>query len=341
MHKDVQVSHLNAFTCETLPAPALSVTRADGDPGEPVPAPLADRVSCPISNVELREHIATTLQLVAASQALIHPWLSLRGLYRLIVTPDRSAAVTANKALIESIGQTVAMHQGEQSAFAFPCQRGIVVIMPLDIVRYALAPDSEIERQYGLTTIWHELAHVHALHLHFFSDGSFDPQRQLNVPGWIYQAWHEFFADRHSHWPGFSTELERRLVTAAAKEFHAAPTLARLNHFLVRLSSAYGRILTEPTGASQFAQLLQSISLPPEIWSQCADALDRAAEWVRETGRQPELGPIEGALSSLSDSLRMSWQSKNCDQREPPKGWGCSTGTGGILRTKQIPGFQP
>ncbi len=290
---------LNALTCVTLPAPALSANQGEGAEAEPVQAPLADKVSFQVDDPLLQEQVATTLQLIAASQGLIHPWMSLHGLYRLIVAPDRQAAVLANRDLIEVIGQTVEMYQGKTSAFAFPCMHGIVVVMPLDIVRLAVAPENETERQYGLTTIWHELAHVHALHLQFFPDGTFQRHAGVTVAGWIHQAWHEFFADRHSHWPGFSTGLEQHLLVTAWHEFLASPCEQTLQHLLVRMASAYGRVHADPQGAGNFEDFLDRTLGRPVAWSPCASALDCAAQFVRETGRHPDLQGLESAFKNF------------------------------------------
>lgn len=290
---------LNALTCVTLQAPELSATRGEGAEAAPVQAPLADKVSFHVDDPLLQEQVATTLQLIAASQGLIHPWMSLHGLYRLIVAPDRQAAVVANRDLIEAIGQTVAMYQGKTSAFAFPCMHGIVVVMPLDIVRFAVAPENEAERQYGLTTIWHELAHVHALHLQFFRDGAFQAQSEVALAGWVHQVWHEFFADRHSHWPGFSTGLEQHLLVSAWQEFLASPTRQTRQHLLVRMASAYGRVQANPQGVERFEAFLEQALGVPVDWSPCANALDSAAIYLRETGKHPDLRPIETAFNTL------------------------------------------
>ena len=297
MHPDTH--SLNALTCVTLPAPALSATRGESTEGAAVQAPLADKVSFYVDDLLLQEQVATTLQLIAASQALIHPWMNLRGLYRFIVAPDRHAAVLANRDLIEAIGQTVGMYQGKSSAFAFPCTHGVVVVMPLDIVRFAIAPENEDERQYGLTTIWHELAHVHALHLQFFRGGEFRPHAVPALAGWVHQAWHEFFADRHSHWPGFSTGFEQHLLARLWQEFLRSPTRQALQHLAVRMASAYGRMEADPQGAGRFEAMLHHTLGRVVNWSPCAKALDDAVTCLRETGHHPDLQPIEIAFSNL------------------------------------------
>jgi hypothetical protein len=147
----------------------------------------------------------------------------------------------ANRHLLEAIGQSAASHIEKSSAFAFPCDHGIVVILPIEIVRYALAPNSEAERQYGLTTIWHELAHVHALALQYWDGQHLKMPRASYLDGWIDQAWHEYFADRHSQWPGFSPDFELNLVRQSWDAIQTQPSLVHAQQLLVRLASAYGR----------------------------------------------------------------------------------------------------
>ncbi len=299
-------AHLCALTCETVPTPDLSVSRSDGAPAVPLLAPLGDKVSCAIADLAMRDQIVTTLQMLAAAQALHYPWLTLNGLFRLIVTADRRAAVLANGHLLEAIGQSAAMHLDKSSAFAFPCDHGIVVVLPMDVVRYALAPDSEAERQYGLTTIWHELAHVHALALQYW-DG-----QQLKMPsatysdGWVDQAWHEFFADRHSRWPGFSSAFEMALVRRSWDAVQAQPSPAHGQQLLIRLASAYGRSGPGIDGFDQFCgQLPELFDTPTTVtlWNRCATELDSACARVQSEGIAP---PLEG-LAQAMNALAQHW----------------------------------
>ncbi|MEY4756991.1 MAG: hypothetical protein RJA34_1889 [Pseudomonadota bacterium] len=301
-----QAVQLCALTCETVAAPDLSISATGDQPAAPLVAPLGSKVSCAIADLAMRDQIVTTLQMLAAVQALRHPWLTLDGLFRLIVAVDRQAAVLANRQLLEAVGQSADMQLDKNSAFAFPCDHGIVVILPVEIVRYALAPNSEVERQYGLTTIWHELAHVHALALHYWSDQRLRMPSASYADGWIDQAWHEFFADRHSRWPGFSADLELDLVRRAWAELQARPSPAVAQQLLIRLASAYGRSVSCTAEFDRFcAQLPELFNSQPAItlWKHCAVELDVACARVQTDAAAP---PLEGIAQTMK-ALAQHW----------------------------------
>ncbi|MGQ0599013.1 hypothetical protein [Aquabacterium sp.] len=298
-------SLLCALTCETMPAHPLMVSRPDDGGPKQISAPLGNKVSIPLLQAELRDQIATLLQLIAAVQVVRYPWMTMDGLYRVIVTPDRHATLLANEHLLEAIGQSVAMHVNKKSAFAFPCPHGIVVVLPLDVIRLALAPDTEVERQYGLTTVWHELAHVHALSKQYFANRRLQIPVDSRICPTTIQAWHEFFAERHSHWPGFDTALERHLVDEAWKEFVSEPTRPKAAHLLVRLASAHGRVPTHGdlgTCISAFPQVFASNSLIKQ-WHACAEALEQACVTIVESGNAPDLVLLNQRLGNLADGL--------------------------------------
>lgn len=300
---------LCALTCQTIPAPALTTCAIDGAALTPIAAPLGNKVSCPIPDEEMRQQVVTVLQLLAATQMSLHPWLTLEGLFRVIVAPDRRQAVIANAALLEAIGQPVAEHLNNKSAFAFPCDQGVVVILPLEIVRCVVAPDNETERQYGLTTIWHEFAHVKALTMQYFCEGKMHRSVSASVANWVNQAWHEFFADRHSHWPGFSTFLEQTLVAHAWQTLRLADfTPLAAQHLLIRLASAYGRHIANGSSQESFATSFPMIFNSDAItsmWVACANELEQACSFVQEHGSSPNLSGLEQVMDQLSSQLTM------------------------------------
>lgn len=299
---------LGALTCQTIPAPPLTASAIDGTAQASISAPLGSKVSCPVPDEEMRQQIGTVLQLLAATQAMRYPWLTLNGLFRVIVAPDRRAAVMANASLLEAIGQPVAEHLKNKSAFAFPCDQGVVVILPLEIVRCAVAPDSETERQYGLTTIWHEFAHVKALTLQYFHEGKMQRPIRLSVSNWVNQAWHEFFADRHSHWPGFSTALEEALVVQSWQALLHGPTASAAKQILVRLASAYGRHAADDSNQDSFVRQFPMIFSTPLIismWEACAKELEKACSFVQANDSSPNLSRLEQVMEQLSVHLTM------------------------------------
>lgn len=291
-----------------MPAPSLTASAIDAPAQVSISAPLGSKVSCPIPCEEMRQQIGTVLQLLAATQMLQYPCLTFEGLFRVIVAPDRHAAVMANASLLEAIGQPVTAHMNNTSAFAFPCDHGVVVILPLDVVRYAMAPDSESERQYGLTTIWHEFAHVKAITLQYFVEGRMQNPVCVSVPKWVNQAWHEFFADRHSHWPGFSTLLEQTLVIEAWQLLLRDGSPSSANHLLVRLASAFGRHTANGSSHDSFVRLFPMIFSTLRIislWEACAKELERACAFVQAHSCSPNLSKLEQVLDQLSDYLTM------------------------------------
>ncbi len=294
---------LCALTCETELATRLTAVIGDGGDEMPIAPPLGDKICCPVEDAALRQRICTQLQLLAAAQSIHCPWLSLAGLYRVIVPPDRHSAVLANERLLTAIGQSRAAHEGKQGAFAFPCERGIVVVLPMQIVGYALAPDTEVQRQYGFTTIWHELAHAHALALDYWPQGQLRRPRASASLQLASLMWHEFFADRHSHWPGFSCAFEHQLVERAWQQVKASPTSAHVGQLLVDVARAYGRIgatRTEPfpwVAAFPQAQELAPVAL---AWRTCADDLDRACASLVATNESPDMSALERSSQALS-----------------------------------------
>lgn len=299
---------LGALTCQTIPAPSLTASAIDGTAQASISAPLGSKVSCPVPDEEMRQQIGTVLQLLAATQAMRYPWLTLNGLFRVIVAPDRRAAVMANASLLEAIGQPVAEHLKNKSAFAFPCDQGVVVILPLEIVRCAVAPYSETERQYGLTTIWHEFAHVKALTLQYFHEGKMQRPVRVSVSNWVNQAWHEFFADRHSHWQGFSTALEQELVVQAWQALLTDSTASAAQHLLVRLASAYGRHAANGPNQDSFVGQFPMIFSTPHIismWEDCAKELEQACAFVQANDSSPNLSRLEQVMDQFSVHLTM------------------------------------
>lgn len=300
-------SLLCALTCETMPSYPLVMSRPDGYGQTQISAPLGNKLSIHVPKGALKEQIATALQLISAVQVGRYPWMTLDGLYRLIVTPDRHATLLANAHLLEAIGQSVAMHIDKNSAFAFPCTQGIVVILPLEIVRFALAPDNETERQYGLTTVWHELAHVHALSKQYLKKGRLQPPVKSRISPITFQAWHEFFAERHSHWPGFDSVFECQLVDAAWLAFVADSTQENVAHLLVRLASAHGRLSTNGSHEAcltAFPQVFCTNQMVSQ-WQACAEALELACLTIVGSGSAPDLSALEQSLEGLAERLVM------------------------------------
>lgn len=299
---------LCALTCKTLPPPALTMSGSEGATPVPFFAPLQGNVTVGLGDPDLQEQVATQIQLLASAQLIRHPWLRFDKLFRFIVAADRAAAVRANAALLEAIGQSVADHLTKTSAFAFPCEHGVVVIVPFEVMRCALAPDHEMERQYGLTTVWHELAHVHALTLQYYPDGQFQPIVPKAVRGSTSQAWHEFFADRHSHWQGFSADLEVHLLRTAWQDVLASRTKASVDHFLVRLASAHGRMSASGLGAvmatPQTCVAFESDGVA-ESWRACQSVLDDLCAQVIQTGTSPDLTALEIILNRFRAALLM------------------------------------
>lgn len=293
---------LCALTCETEPATRLTAVVGDGGDETPIAPPLGDKICCPVEDADLRQQICTQLQLLAATQSIHYPWLSLAGLYRVIVPTDRRSAVLANKSLLEAIGQSVEMYDNKQGAFAFPCERGIVVVLPMHIVGYALAPDTEVQRQYGFTTIWHELAHAHALALDYWPQGKLRRPRASASLQLASLMWHEFFADRHSHWPGFSCAFEHQLVESAWQQVKANPTSAHVWQLLVDVARAYGRIGAARTEASPWvAAFPQAQELEPlaSAWKTCADDLESACASLVATNESPDMSALERSSQAL------------------------------------------
>jgi hypothetical protein len=296
------LSPLCALTCETEPATRLTAVVGDGGDETPIAPPLGDKICCPVEDAVLRQQICTQLQLLAATQSIHYPWLSLAGLYRVIVPIDRRSVVLANKSLLEAIGQSVEMYESKQGAFAFPCERGIVVVLPMPIVGYALAPDTEVQRQYGFTTIWHELAHAHALALDYWPQGKLRRPRASASLQLASLMWHEFFADRHSHWPGFSWAFEHQLVESAWQQAKTNPTSAHVWQLLVDVARAYGRIGAARTEAFPWAaafpqaHALESVA---SAWKTCADDLEIACASLVAQNESPDMSALERSSQAL------------------------------------------
>lgn len=304
---NLSISQLCALTCETEPSTPLTATVVDSGVETPVVPPLGDKVCCPVDDLVLRGQICTQLQLIAASQSVHYPWLSLAGLYRVIVSPDRHSAVQANKGLLEAIGQSVEMYEGERGAFAFPCERGIVVVLPMHIVGYALAPDTEVERQYGFTTIWHELAHAHALALDYWPQGKLRMPRASASLQLASLMWHEFFADRHSHWPGFTCAFEHQLVADAWQSARSNPTSSHVGQLLVNVAKAYGRLGAFQAGEGPLlAAFPQAHALEPvaSAWKSCASELENARASLIASNVSPDMSALERASQALSVACR-------------------------------------
>lgn len=297
------ISQLCALTCETVPATRLTAVIGSGGDETPIASPLEDKICCPVDDLVLRGQICTQLQLIAATQSIHYPWLSLAGLYRVIVPPDRRSAVQANQSLLEAIGQSVEMYEGETGAFAFPCEQGIVVVLPMHIIGYALAPDTEAQRQYGFTTIWHELAHAHALALDYWPQGKLRMPRASASLQLASLMWHEFFADRHSHWPGFSCAFEHQLVERAWQQVQSNPTGGRMRQLLVDVARAYGRIGASRTDMSPWmAAFPQALEQPlvASAWKTCADDLERACASLIARNVSPDMFALERSSQALS-----------------------------------------
>lgn len=297
---------LCALTCPTVSSPALMFSEGELSSALPFAPPLRDAISFEVDRPELKEQVSTLLQLVAGVQRIRFPWMNFDGLFRLIVAIDRDAAVRANAELLEGIGQSADAHLNNTSAFAFPCGKGVVVILPLDVVRYALAPENEVERQYGLTTIWHELTHVHDLTLLYYQDGVFMPNRSAGVRGHTRKTWHEFFADRHSHWQGFSVDLEMHLLKLAWQAVSSEPSAINFDYLLVRLASAYGRLSANGAGeilvTPQASNAFLSADLPA-LWRICQGELDDACTSIIEMGVAPSLTKLESSLDHFRAAL--------------------------------------
>ncbi|MBI5926449.1 MAG: hypothetical protein HY836_12740 [Aquabacterium sp.] len=254
----------------------------------------------------MQEQVATQIQLLASAQLIRHPWMRFDKLFRFIVAADRATAVRANAVLLESIGQSVAIHLTKTSAFAFPCEQGLVVIVPFEVMRCALAPDNEMERQYGLTTVWHELAHVHALTLQYYPDGLFQPILPKAVRGSTNQAWHEFFADKHSHWQGFVADLEVHLLRSAWHDVLTSPSEAIVDHFMVRLASTHGRMSANGFGSAMATPRTCAAFESNDMvdrWRVCQSMLDDLCAQAIQTGIAPDLTVLEASLGNVRAAL--------------------------------------
>jgi hypothetical protein len=281
----------------------LTAVVGDGGDETSIAPPLGDKICCPVEDPVLRQQICTQLQFLAATQSIHHPWLSLAGLYRVIVPLDRRSAVLANQSLLEAIGQSVEMYESERGAFAFPCEHGIVVVLPMHIVGYALAPDTEVQRQYGFTTIWHELAHAHALALDYWPQGQLRMPRASASLQLASLMWHEFFADRHSHWPGFSCAFEHQLVEQAWQQAQSSPTSGHVRQLLVDVARAYGRIGASRTETSPLAVAFpQALALDPIAlaWETCADDLESACALLIARNVSPDMSALERSSQALT-----------------------------------------
>lgn len=296
------LSPLCALTCETEPATRLTAVIGDDGDETPIAPPLGDKICCPVEDPVLRQQICTQLQLLAATQSIHYPWLSLAGLYRVIVPTDRRSAVLANRGLLEAIGQSAEMYEGETGAFAFPTAHGIVVVLPIHIVGYALAPDTEAQRQYGFTTIWHELAHAHALALDYWPQGKLRVPRASASHQLASLMWHEFFADRHSHWPGFSCAFEHQLVDRAWRQAQSSPTSNHVGQLLVDVARAYGRLGALQAEASPWAAAFpQALALGSiaSAWKTCAKDLENACVSLIERNESPDMSALERSSQAL------------------------------------------
>ncbi|MES2089526.1 MAG: hypothetical protein V4532_06055 [Pseudomonadota bacterium] len=295
---------LRAETCQTIESASLTISV--GTDARPLAPPLRNSISFECANEVSRIQAANCLQLAAATQALRHPWLNFDGLYRLIVTHDRSSAIQANGHHLECIGQSVEDHLQRSGACAFPTKHGIVVILPLRILAYALEPESETERQYGLTTIWHELAHVHDLTLHYPSKtGQWPPVKDITT-GQTRQSWHEYFADRHSHWPGFSADFELQLANQALTKALASRSRPDIATLMTRLASTHGRLAAQglelDQAAPELADRLNQLRAKT-AWTACAAQLDNALADVRAKGRPPDLRWLEVDLKNFQKAF--------------------------------------
>jgi hypothetical protein len=290
------LSQLCALTCETVPATPLAALIGDDGLETQIASPLGDKICCPVADPAMQQQICAQLQLVAAAQSVHFSWLSMLGLYRVIVAPDRQSAAFANQSLLEAIGQSAEKYEGGRGAFAFPCAHGIVVVLPMHIVGYALAPDSEIERQYGLTTIWHELAHAHALALDYWPDGQLRmPSASPTLP-LASVVWHEFFADRHSHWPGFSCDFENQLVESAWQSARSAPDARHAGQLLINVAKAYGRLGAFRADSGLWLDAFPQARcshLMTSAWKACAQDLDDALASLLASQRSPDLTALE------------------------------------------------
>lgn len=298
---------LCADTCRTIkPEPLTALIAGEVQPLAP---PLRDRISFDCADEKAQMQAATYLQLAAVAQTLRHPWLNFDGLYRLIVASDRSKAIQANGHHLECIGQSVQDHLQRSGACAFPTRDGILVILPLRILAYALEPENEQERQYGLTTIWHELAHVYDLTLHYSGKtGQWPPVNSL-TPSHTRQAWHEYFADRHSHWPGFSVEFEVQLADQALTQAIASKSQHDIAALATRLASTYGRLAADKLELDQIAPpLANRLGQLGTIaaWTVCVHKLDDALAEVTSTGCAPELKQLNDALTDFHRAVAIS-----------------------------------
>ncbi|MDI1258283.1 hypothetical protein [Aquabacterium sp.] len=297
----VSTSSLCAETCETITAIGFAA-EVDGEPAESFSAPLGDCISFPNASEKAAQQAASYVQLTAAVLAMRYPWMSFKGLYRFIIASDRNAVIEANAHHLGRLYPDLEDLKSRSGAFAFPMNCGIVVVMPAHVMAYAFAPDSEVERQYGLTTIWHELAHVADLSLHYLADGGkglvFQATSTLNAR----QIWHEYFADRHSHWPGFSVSFELELVEKALNDIGHSKSRSNIQALAVRLGSAHGRLTAEGSQLSLAAPgvsaKLASLGIA-QPWRSCAEALDEALDQLIRTGRPPNLQRVEAALGRL------------------------------------------
>lgn len=303
---------LSAETCMTIQAAELAST-VDGKPAAMLSAPLGDRVSFPGVDESVAEQGATSVQLTAAVLTMRYPWMNFDGLYRFIIAADRRAVIDANAHHLNRLRFDLEDLKSRSGAFAFPTEHGIVVVMPVQVLTYAFAASSETERQYGLTTIWHELAHVYDLTLHYLGEqaqglipsSSSRPSIRLSTR----QVWHEYFADCHSHWPGFAVKFELELVERALNDVVHLKSVEHVRALAVRLGSAHGRLTAE--GVSLGAVRQEAMASLDSLgaghhWEACARALDEALETVTRTGRAPNLEGLDAALQGFEAAVTTS-----------------------------------
>lgn len=299
---------LSVETCPTIQAADL-VSTGDGKPAAMLSAPLGDRVSFPGVDESVAEQGATSVQLTAAVLTMRYPWMNFYGLYRFIIAADRRAVIDANAHHLKRLRFDLEDLKSRSGAFAFPTEHGIVVVMPVQVLSYAFAANSETERQYGLTTIWHELAHVYDLTLHYLGEHAqgLIPSSSSRLS--TRQVWHEYFADRHSHWPGFAVQFELELVERALSDAVLSRSVEHARALAVRLGSAHGRLTAEGVslGAAGPEAMASLDSLGAgHHWEACARALDEALETVTRTGRAPNLQVLDAALERFQAALTAS-----------------------------------
>ncbi|RTL25790.1 MAG: hypothetical protein EKK47_22600 [Burkholderiales bacterium] len=114
--------------------------------------------------------------------------------------------------------------------------------------------------------------------------------------------WREFYADRHSHWPGFSCAFEHLLVERAWQQAQSNPTSDHVSKLLVEVARAYGRIGAFRAGSSHWAEAFpQALALDvvASAWKSCASELESAQASLIARNVSPDMSALEEASQAM------------------------------------------